>query len=90
MQRIHVIVSGRVQGVFFRHNTNKTANKLGIKGFVRNLDDGCVEVVAEGTKDKLKELIKFCRLGPTNSSVEDVKIEYKDATDEFNTFSIKY
>ena len=56
MKRIHVIISGRVQGVFFRYNTNKVANKLGLKGFVRNLSDGCVEVVAEGSEDKLKEL----------------------------------
>jgi|TARA_B100002003_G_scaffold195421_1_gene185246 acylphosphatase len=55
MKRLHLIISGRVQGVFFRHNTNKIANKLGLTGFVRNLGNRDVEVVAEGTEEKLKE-----------------------------------
>ena len=56
MKRVHLVVSGRVQGVFYRHNTNIYANKLGVTGFVRNMSDGNVEVVAEGDDDKIKEL----------------------------------
>jgi acylphosphatase len=90
MKRLHLIISGRVQGVFFRHNTNKIANKLGLTGFVRNLGNGCVEIIAEGNEEKLKELIAFCRKGPENSSIDDVKIQYEEAKNEFNTFSVKY
>ena len=90
MKRIHIIVSGNVQGVFYRHNTNIVANKLGLKGFVRNLSNGDVEVVAEGKEEKLKELIEFCKEGPESAHVDNVKIKYEKSTEEFNTFSIKY
>lgn len=79
-----------VQGVWFRHNTNIVGNKLGLVGFVRNLPDGNVEVVAEGDEDKLKELIEFCKIGPIGADVKNVKIEYQKLKNEFNTFSIKY
>ncbi len=90
MKRIHLIISGRVQGIFFRHNTNKVANKLGLTGFVRNLPDGNVEVIAEGDEEKLKELIAFCKKGPEGAYVEDIKIEYGKPKKEFSAFSIKY
>ena len=90
MKRTHIIVSGRVQGVFYRHNTNIIANRLSLKGFVRNLPDGNVEVVAEGDEEKLNELIEFCKKGPVGSDIENVKIEYEKPTKEFNTFSIRY
>jgi len=88
MKRAHIIISGRVQGVFFRHNANKVANKLGLKGFVRNLPDGAVEVVAEGEETKLKELLEFCRRGPLGAHVENTEVKYEEPKNEFNTFSI--
>jgi len=90
MKRVHLMISGDVQGVFFRHNTNKVANKLGLTGFVRNLPGGNVEVVAEGDEDKLKELIEFCKKGPIGAHVENVKIEYEEPKNEFYTFSVRY
>jgi len=90
MKRAHIIVSGRVQGVFFRHNTNITANKLGLKGYVRNKEYDSVEVIAEGPEDKLKELIAFCRKGPAGAKVDDVKVGYEEARNEFEGFSIRY
>lgn len=90
MKRVHLIISGNVQGVFFRHNTNRVANKLSLKGFVRNLPNENVEVIAEGNEDKLKELIEFCKKGPIGANVENVKIEYQEPKNEFNTFSIGY
>jgi len=90
MKRIHLIISGMVQGIWFRHNTNRVANKLGLKGFVRNMPDGNVEVIAEGPEDKLKELIAFCRKGPAGARVDDVKVEYEEARNEFEGFSIRY
>jgi len=88
MKRIHIIISGNVQGVFFRHNTNKVANKLGLKGFVKNLPDGTVEVIVEGDEEKLKELIKFCKKGPEGADVENIEIEQEEAKNEFTRFSI--
>ncbi|MBU0628631.1 MAG: acylphosphatase [Nanoarchaeota archaeon] len=90
MKRIHLIISGRVQGIYFRHYTNIEANKLGLKGFVRNLNNGNVEVIAEGSEEKLKELIKFCRKGPDAANVDNVIIDYEEPKQEFETFSIKY
>jgi len=89
MKRIHLIITGRVQGVWFRHNVNIVANKLGLTGFVRNLPDENVEVIAEGDENKLKELTEFCRIGPQGANVENVKIKYEEPKNEFKTFSIK-
>ncbi len=90
MKCIHLIISGRVQGVFFRHHTNIEANKLGLKGFVRNTPNGDVEVIAEGPEDKLNQLIAFCKKGPDSAEVTDVKIEYQEPKNEFNSFSVRY
>lgn len=89
MKRVRLIIKGRVQGVFFRHNTNKVAYKLGLKGFVRNLDDGSVEVIAEGDKKKIDELIQFCRKGPAYARVDDVKIGYEKTKGEFSGFEVR-
>jgi len=88
--RAHLFVSGRVQGVFFRHNTYKNAVSLNLKGFVRNLNDGGVEVVAEGKKEDVNKLIEFCRKGPLFAKVDDVDIRYGDATDEFKGFTVEH
>jgi len=90
MKRVHLTITGMVQGVWFRHNTNIVGNKLGLKGFVRNLPNGDVEVIAEGNEDKLKQLIEFCKQGPEGAHVENVKIEYQEPKNEFKTFSIKF
>lgn len=67
-----IIISGKVQGVFFRQSTKEKALKLGVNGYVRNLADGRVEVVAEG--EKVYELIEWCRKGPADAIVKDVEI----------------
>lgn len=90
MQRVHIIVHGTVQGVFFRDNTKKEALSLGLKGYVRNMDDGCVEVVAEGEEDKIKELIEFCNKGPEAAAVEKADIKFGEATNEFEGFEVRY
>ena len=90
MQRVHIIIHGTVQGVFFRANTRDAALKLGLKGYARNIDDGCVEVVAEGPEDKVKELIEFCKKGPDASSVEKADVKFGKATNEFEGFEVKY
>ena len=70
--RVHLHVSGLVQGVFFRQSTVDEARRLGVAGWVRNLPDGRVEVLAEGGKAALDGLVAFCRRGPPAARVEDV------------------
>ena len=76
--RAHVIVTGKVQGVFYRMNTEHKANELGLKGWVRNKPDGTVEAVFEGPEDKVEEMVEWCRKGPIGSKVEDVRIEKEE------------
>lgn len=90
MKRVRLRISGRVQGVYFRHHTNKEANRLGLKGFVRNLEDGSVEVVAEGNEDKINELIEFCKKGPEHAYVENLEVKYEEPKNEFEFFNVRY
>ncbi len=90
MQRVHIVVYGSVQGVFFRSNTRKMALGLDLKGYVRNMADGSVEVVAEGSEDKLKELIVFCKKGPEAADVEKVDVKFEKASNEFEGFEVRY
>jgi len=87
-RRMRAILSGRVQGVWFRANTEKWANGLGLKGFVRNLGSGEVEVVAEGSETALKRLEPKLRRGPQGALVENAKISWADVTNEFADFRI--
>lgn len=89
-KRIHIIVSGRVQGVSFRFGTKRHAKKLDITGYVMNKDDGTVEIIAEGEETNLKELIRWCMKGPFLARVEDIKTEWKEYKGEFEYFSIRY
>lgn len=89
MQRVHILVFGQVQGVFFRHTAKKEAEKLDLTGWVRNVGDDKVEIVAEGEEDKLKELIAWCRKGPPMAYVEKVEVEWLDSLEGFSDFSIR-
>ena len=89
MKRAHIIVYGRVHGVFFRWNTQRVANKLGITGWVRNIP-GAVEIVAEGEEKAIKELISFCKKGPALARVDNIDISYGNPTGEFTGFEIRY
>ncbi|MFQ6618203.1 MAG: acylphosphatase [Fidelibacterota bacterium] len=88
--RVHLYVSGRVQGVFFRDFTRTHARKLGLTGWVRNLWDGRVEAVVEGEGDKIELLIKRVRIGPPASVVEGLQVEYEDYKGEFADFTIRW
>ena len=90
MRRIHAFISGRVQGVFFRANTSRKAKELDITGWVRNLPDGRVEVLAEGDDKKIDEFIKFLHKGPPSAKVEDVEIKEQDYKGEFSDFIITH
>ena len=87
MKCVHIIVSGRVQGVFFRDNTRRKARELVLSGYAKNLPDGKVEVVVEGDESKINELIEFIRKCPGNSQVTDIKIKHKEL-ENFHDFDI--
>jgi len=86
--RKHVIIRGRVQGVFFRMETQRAAERLGVFGWVKNRADGTVEAVFEGEKEKVDAVIDWCRRGPRHADVKGVDIHEENYTGEFNDFSI--
>lgn len=88
MRRLLVKVTGRVQGVFYRHTARIHAEKLGIAGWIRNEADGSVTIIAEGTEEALAQFLAWCRGGPPLAGVNDVKVEWQEATGEFVRFSI--
>jgi acylphosphatase len=87
--RAHLYISGIVQGVFFRSHTQEVARGLELTGWVRNLRDGRVEVAGEGPKDKIEQLIQWCHEGPPEASVNNVEIQWYDATGEFRNFETR-
>lgn len=89
-KRAHVIVSGRVQGVFFRQNTFKKAKFLGLCGWVRNTKEGKVEAVFEGEEDKINEMIEWMRIGPPLARVDNIEISWEEPSGEFQDFEIRY
>ena len=87
--RAKILVSGIVQGVFYRANTKEKAQELGLKGYVKNLPDGRVEIIVEGEKEKILELIEWCKEGPPLAKVKNVEFYFGEATDEFSFFEIR-
>jgi acylphosphatase len=88
--RARVIVEGRVQGVFFRHHTQEMADRLGVKGGVKNRRDGRVEAIFEGDKERVNKIIEWCHRGPSEARVTEVNVTWEDYTDEYEDFSIYY
>ena len=88
--RAHIIVSGRVQGVFFRTETKHEAKKHDVKGWIRNLRDGEVEAVFEGEEEAVKELVEFCKRGSPRARVTHVDVKWESYTGEFKDFQIRY
>jgi len=86
-KRVHVFVSGKVHGVFFRANTKEKALSLGLKGWVRNTHDG-IEAVIEGKEKEVGELLDWMKKGPPLAEVEKVNIEEQDYKGEFDDFKI--
>lgn len=88
--RAHVYVNGRVQGVFFRSETEYEAVKRNVYGWVRNLPDGRVEAVFEGEKGTVEELVEFCKRGPRGARVSEVEVRWEEYKGEFKEFRIRY
>jgi acylphosphatase len=86
MERAHLFISGKVQGVFFRDSTCQEAAKLGVTGWVRNLRDGRVEAVLEGDPKAVQELVTWCHEGPPRARVEDLEVKEEEPTGSFDGF----
>lgn len=83
-----VVIKGIVQGVNFRNFTKLEAQRLGVRGYVRNTFDGDVEAYFEGEEDRLKEIIASVHIGPPSSRVKEIKLYEQDGLSDFNDFKI--
>jgi len=88
--RARIVVSGRVQGVFFRDHTRRWASSLNLTGWVRNLSDGRVEALAEGDKEDIEKLAAKLQEGPPLAHVDNVEVEWEDYKGDFKDFRITY
>jgi len=88
--RLHALVRGRVQGVNFRYYTARTAQRLGLTGWVANRWDGTVEAVAEGGRGALQQFQDFLHRGPPSAVVQQVDVRWESPTGEFGHFGVRY
>ncbi|TRO51427.1 acylphosphatase [Candidatus Bathyarchaeota archaeon] len=88
--RAHILVTGRVQGVFYRSETKRNADHHDVKGWIRNLSNGKVEAVFEGEKEDVEMLIGFCEHGPLGAKVTKVQVTWENYSGTFDRFRIKY
>ena len=88
--RVHLVIKGYVQGVFYRASTREKAVELGLKGWVRNLHDGNVEAVFEGPVDKIQQAVEWCHEGPLGAKVLDIEKKWQKYLGEFDGFHVRY
>ena len=88
--RAHILITGRVQGVYFRSSARAEAERNGLLGWVKNTKVGSVEIVAEGEKEDIEGLIAWCRVGSPSSKVAEVKVNWEEYTSEFHGFKVEY
>ena len=87
-KRIHLVVRGRVQGVFFRASAQREARQLGLTGWVKNRNDSAVELVAEGEEDQVKDFLAWAQHGPSTARVDKIETRWRSYTGEYATFRI--
>lgn len=90
MRSVKAVVSGRVQGVWFRAHTQDKARELGVNGWVRNLPDGSVEIVAQGDAAQIDALLSWARHGPPQAEVRDLQVSYLEEDTSHTEFEIRY
>ena len=90
MKTLKIFIEGTVQGVFFRKFIQANAEKLRLKGFVRNLDDGRVEIIVEGKDENTNEMVRVCKRGPAHSEIKEVEVEEikHHGFDDFNILKV--
>ena len=88
--RAHVIVHGRVQGVYFRYETQQIATQRDVVGWVRNRSDGTVEAVFEGVEDNVQDTLKWCQQGPPAARVDKLDVNWLPSEEKYDRFEIRY
>lgn len=78
MPTVHLIIKGKVQGVFFRASAKDSADEIGVSGWVKNTEDGNVEAMANGNEAQIQKFIEWCKTGPRRAVVSDIVITYKE------------
>ena len=86
LKQVHLVVRGRVQGVFFRASAQREARRLGITGWVKNRSDGSVELLGEGEEEPLRDLVSWSHHGPSAARVENVDVRWRSYTGQFHDF----
>ena len=89
-QRVHILISGKVQGVFFRQALKVIAKKNNVVGWVRNLPDKRVEAILEGDSKSVNLVVEWAKIGPANSHVDDIQISNEEFRNEFSMFEVLY
>ncbi|HZE96958.1 MAG TPA: acylphosphatase [Planctomycetota bacterium] len=89
MVRARLLISGIVQGVGYRWSCRREGQGIGVTGWVRNLPDGRVEAVAQGTREQVEKLIKWCYRGPEEARVTDIAVTYEETLEDFRDFGIR-
>jgi acylphosphatase len=87
MPTVHLIIKGRVQGVFFRATAKDVADKIGVRGWVKNTEEGNVEITATGSNEQLQEFVDWCKVGPRRAIITDVVVTHKEE-ENFTSFEI--
>ena len=90
MKKNHVVIEGKVQGVFFRANMQRVARSLDLAGWVRNMPDGRVEAVLEGAENNMAAMLDWCRQGPPYAVVRQVEVTEEPYSGDYRDFSIRY
>lgn len=90
LTRAHLLIKGRVQGVFYRAFARDIATQLGLKGWVRNLSDGNVEALLEGEQDEIEQAIRHCRSGPPGARVDDIDVAWEGYQGDLQGFQVRY
>jgi acylphosphatase len=85
---VKIIITGTVQGVFFRNFVKESADKLGLKGFVRNLENGDIEIVAEGDGNSIEQMMDICKKGPKFAQIRNVITEERKYSGEYTEFKV--
>jgi acylphosphatase len=88
-RRAHILITGRVQGVFYRASAAERASQLGLVGWVRNRDDGSVELEAEGDEGALLELVQWCQLGPPAAEVSAAQVTWIEPSGADRGFQVR-
>ena len=88
--KLHIFISGYVQGVLFRHFTKRQALEYGVKGWVKNLQDGRVEAVFEGDEESVKKILEWSKIGPIGADVKNVEVKVEEYKGEYDSFHVNY